>query len=68
MNNHCSSTRLLRTRLWWGVGGRGVVVSLVGLWASGWQGQQVGEPSAAIADRGAGGVTGTPCAASTPRA
>src|SRR5262245_13254507 len=35
------STRLFRARLLWWVGGFGVVVSLIGLWASGWQGQRV---------------------------
>ena len=41
--------QLFRARLWWWVGGLGVVVSLVSLWASWGQRQQAGEPPAAIA-------------------
>ena len=41
--------QLFRARLWWWVGGLGVVVSLVSLWASGGQRQRVVEPPAAIA-------------------
>ena len=52
MHNHRSSTRLFRARLWWWLGGLGVVVSLVGLWASGWPGKRVVEPPAAIAEGG----------------
>src|SRR5262245_61799895 len=47
MTQHISS-RPVRTRLWWGVGGLGVVVGLVSLWASGWQEKQAWEPPAAI--------------------
>ena len=49
MHNHGSSTHLFRIRLWWWVSGLGVVVSLVGIWASGWQGERVVEPPAATA-------------------
>jgi cytochrome c peroxidase len=49
MTQH-TRTRLFRTRLWWWVGGLGVVVSLIGIWASGWQEQQVWEPPAATAE------------------
>jgi cytochrome c peroxidase len=48
MTQHMN-TRLVRTRLLWWVGGLGVVVSLVGLWASGWQETRVVEPPAATA-------------------
>ena len=41
--------QLFRARLWWWVGGLGVVVSLVSLWASGGQRQRAVEPPAAIA-------------------
>jgi cytochrome c peroxidase len=43
-------TRLFYTQFWWWVGGLGVVVSLVGLWASGWQGKWVVAPPAATAE------------------
>jgi cytochrome c peroxidase len=49
MHNHGSSTHLFRIRLWGWVSGLGVVVSLVGIWASGWQGERVVEPPAATA-------------------
>jgi cytochrome c peroxidase len=49
MTQHISS-RLFRTRLLWWMGGLGVVVSLVGLWASGRQEQRVWEPPAATAE------------------
>ena len=42
-------TRLFYTRLWWWVGGLGVVVSLIGLWASGGQGKWAVAPPAATA-------------------
>src|SRR5262245_50462344 len=41
------STHLFRARLLWWVSGLGVVVSLVSIWASGWQEQQAWEPPAA---------------------
>jgi cytochrome c peroxidase len=44
------STRLFRIHLLWWMGGLGVVVSLVGLWASGRQEQRVWEPPAATAE------------------
>ena len=43
------STCLFRTRPWWWVGGLAVVLCLVGIWESGWQGKQVLEPPAASA-------------------
>jgi cytochrome c peroxidase len=43
-------TRLFATQLWWWIGGLGVVVSLVGLWASAWQGQRTVAPPSATAD------------------
>jgi cytochrome c peroxidase len=43
-------TRLFSTQLWWWIGGLGGVVSLVGLWASGWQGQRTVAPPSATAD------------------
>jgi len=49
MTQHISS-RLFRTRLLWWVGGLGGVLSLVGIWDSGWQGKQVWEPPAATAE------------------
>ncbi len=48
MTQH-TNTSLFRTCRWW-PGGLGVVVSLVSIWASGWQGQQVVEPPAASAE------------------
>ena len=48
MTKHIS-TRLFRTRLLWWMGSLGVVVSLVGLRESGWQGQQGWELPAASA-------------------
>jgi cytochrome c peroxidase len=49
------STRLFRTRLLWWMGGLGVVLSLVGIWESGWQEKQVLEPLAAPAEGGLAG-------------
>ena len=42
-------TRLFSTQVWWWIGGLGVVVSLVSLWASAWQGQRMVAPPAATA-------------------
>jgi cytochrome c peroxidase len=44
------SSRLLRAYLWWWVGGLAVVVCLVTIWESGWQGEQVLELPAASAE------------------
>jgi hypothetical protein len=52
------STRLFRTRLLWWMGGLGVVLSLVGIWESGWQEKQVLEPLAAPAEGGLAGCPG----------
>jgi cytochrome c peroxidase len=44
------SARLFRTRLWWWVSGLGVVVSLAGIWTSGWQGPPVAAVGATTED------------------
>jgi cytochrome c peroxidase len=49
MTQHISSRLFQTRRLWW-VGGLGGVLSLVGIWDSGWQGKQVLEPPAATAE------------------
>jgi cytochrome c peroxidase len=54
MTQHMSA-RLSRARPLWWVGGLGVVVSLIGLWAGGWQGQRVVEPQATTAEAGLAG-------------
>jgi cytochrome c peroxidase len=45
-------TRLFYTRLWWWLGGLGVVGSLVSLWACGWQEPWVGAPPSPAAAEG----------------
>ena len=45
-------TRLFHTRLWWWLGGLGVVGSLVGFWACGWQEPRAGAPPSLAADEG----------------
>ena len=44
------SSRLLRAHLWWWVGGLAVVVCLVAIWESGWQGEPVLELPAVSAE------------------